>query len=102
MNGYDPGVQRERTAMAWTRTGVSVLVNGLIVLRAGAVANQFVIVVLGFVLLAASGAAVVVGAWRARHLSAGRHETTPWPLVLATVWIAWLASIGGIWAIAAS
>ncbi|HEX4782014.1 MAG TPA: DUF202 domain-containing protein [Usitatibacter sp.] len=100
MSGYDPGVQRERTALAWSRTGLAVLVNALIVLRAGAQANQLFVLALGFMLVAASGGAVVVGGWRSRRLAADADPTTPWFLVVATVCIVWLASVAAVGAIA--
>ena len=102
MTRYDPGVQRERTALAWSRTGLAVLVNALIVLRAGAQANQLFVLALGFMLVAASAGAVVVGAWRSRRLAAGGDSTTPWLIVLATVWIVWLAGVAAVGAIAAT
>ena len=102
MSRPDPGLQRERTAMAWSRTGLAVLVNALIVLRAGAQANQLPLLGLGFLLLAAAGGAVACGAWRARRLATGADATTPWLLVIATVWVTWIASAAAVAAVVAS
>lgn len=102
MTPSDPGLQRERTAMAWSRTGVAVLANALIVLRAGGQSNEAGILGLGFLLLAAAAGAVACGAWRARRLARGADATTPWPLVMATVAVTWIASIAAVWAIAAT
>lgn len=99
MTTRDPGLQRERTAMAWTRTSLSVLVNALIVLRAGGNADNKVILALGFLLLAAAGGAIACGAWRSRRLASGANPTTPWALVAATVAVCWIASIGAVAAI---
>jgi uncharacterized membrane protein YidH (DUF202 family) len=96
---YDPGLQRERTAMAWTRTGLAVLVNALIVLRAGANEGQALVLALGSLLLAAAGAAIGCGAWRSRRLASGADPTTPWLLVATTVGIAWIASVAAVAAI---
>ena len=102
MTRFDPGLQRERTAMAWSRTGLAVLVNALIVLRAGAHANRSFILALGFLLLAAAAGAVACGAWRAHRLADGADATTPWLLVVATVGIVWIACVAGVVAIAAT
>jgi uncharacterized membrane protein YidH (DUF202 family) len=99
---YDPGLQRERTAMAWTRTGLALLVNALVTLRAGASAGQSLILVLGFLLLASAGAAVGCGAWRARRLANGADPATPWFLVLATVGVTWMTSIAACLSIVAT
>jgi uncharacterized membrane protein YidH (DUF202 family) len=96
---YDPGLQRERTAMAWTRTGLAVLVNSLVVLRAGANSSDIFILTLGFLLLAAAGAAVACGAWRSRRLAQGDDPATPWAIVLATVGTTWLASLAAVGAV---
>jgi uncharacterized membrane protein YidH (DUF202 family) len=99
---YDPGVQLERTALAWNRTGLAVLVNALIVLRAGVQADQVLIMAAGVLLLASSGGAVVVSAWRSRKLAQGATVETPWVLVVATVWIVWFTCVAAVAAIAAT
>lgn len=92
MSEVDPGLQPQRTALAWNRTGLSVFVNGLIVLRAGILAKHHFILGLAMLLLVAAGAAVVCGVWRVRHLRAhGARSAPPWILMVATVWVAWLA-----------
>ena len=102
MTQRDPGLQRERTAMAWSRTGLAVLVNALLVLRAGAQANQSFILALGFLLLAAAAGAVACGVWRARRLAEGADATTPWLLIVATVGTVWIACVAGVGSIAAT
>ena len=98
---YDPGLQRERTAIAWTRTGLAVLVNSAVVLRAGIQASDALLLAFGFFLLAAAGGAVGFGSWRAHHLATGGHPTTPHLLVLAAVGVTWFACVGGVAAIIA-
>jgi uncharacterized membrane protein YidH (DUF202 family) len=97
----DPGLQPERTALAWRRTGLAVLVNALVVLRAGAQGGQPFVLALGIILLVAAACAVGCGAWRARVLAmSGTPSAPPRALVLATVAVVWLACIAGLASIA--
>lgn len=92
----DPGLQRERTAMAWNRTGLAVLVNALLVLRAGAVSSQMAILAAGALLLTAAGGFIAFGTWRSHHLTTPAGATTPWLLIAATVATAWIACAAGV------
>jgi hypothetical protein len=99
----DPGLQPQRTALAWVRTGLAVFVNALVVLRTGIVSKQFFILALGTVLLVASALSVVCGTWRVRHLAAhGARVAPPWLLIVGTMWIALIASVAGIVSILAT
>ena len=99
----DPGLQPQRTALAWVRTGLAVFVNALVVLRTGLVTGQFFILALGTVLLVASALSVVCGTWRVRHLAAhGATVEPPWILMVGTMWIALIACVAGIASILAT
>ena len=80
----DPGLQAERTALAWNRTGLVMLANALLALRAGWASRETPITVLAFVLLVAAGAAILYGAWRRRHLLNGRGMIAPSAISIAT------------------
>jgi hypothetical protein len=93
----DRGLQPQRTALAWSRTGLAVFVNALIVLRAGLVTDQLFMLALGVFLLVAAGLAVVCGTWRVKHLAAeGAHLGPPLFLIATTVWVAWIACFAGV------
>ena len=64
----DPGLQPERTALAWFRTGLSFLVNALLALKAGVQSGQPALVALGVSLLVASLGTAAVGSWREHRL----------------------------------
>ncbi|HUP09298.1 MAG TPA: DUF202 domain-containing protein [Caldimonas sp.] len=66
----DPGLQAERTALAWTRTAFAVLANALLAARSGLASDSPAVTALAFVLLAAAAAAVAYGA-RRRHALRG-------------------------------
>ena len=103
MSDVDPGLQPQRTALAWSRTGLSVFVNGLIVLRAGMLVEQHFILGLGILLLAAAAGAVICGVWRVRHLRArGARTAPPSILIVATVWVAWIACFACVTSIVAT
>jgi hypothetical protein len=63
----DPGLQPERTALAWTRTALAVAVNALLSVRAGFVDGEPWLVAVGVVLFAASGAVAAIGTVRRRR-----------------------------------
>ena len=65
----DPGLQPERTALAWTRTALAIAVNALLSLRAGLIEGEPMLVAVGILLFAASGAVVAVGTVRRRQLA---------------------------------
>ena len=99
----DSGLQPQRTALAWVRTGLAVFVNALIVLRAGFATAQVFILALGSLLLAASALCVVFATWRVRHLAAhGAEVAPPWILMAGTMWIAWIACFAGVVSIVAT
>ncbi|MCU1558501.1 MAG: hypothetical protein JWN09_2496 [Microbacteriaceae bacterium] len=96
-----PGLQAERTALAWNRTGLAVLVNGLLALRSGWISGQPTFVVAGAVLLAAAAAAVLYGAWRRRHLLGVGGPTAPGTasMIIATL-VTLLACLTGLASVA--
>lgn len=73
----DVGLQAERTALSWNRTGSAVLVNALLALRSGWASGESALTIVAFALLVASGIAILYGAWRRRHLLGGRGMTAP-------------------------
>ncbi|GAA1837161.1 DUF202 domain-containing protein [Agromyces salentinus] len=96
----DPGLQAERTALAWSRTGLAIAVNAILVLRSGLVAEQPALAAAGVVLFAISAAATGYGVIRRRELAAEHGPVMPsaWPLlaVAATVVLAAVAGVGSL------
>jgi uncharacterized membrane protein YidH (DUF202 family) len=93
----DSGLQPERTALAWSRTGLALLVNALVVLRSGWASGQRWVLALGALLLLAAAATVLVGRWRAHCLVASpAPATVPAGLMRAMVLMAWLACLAGV------
>jgi len=93
----DRGLQPQRTALAWGRTGLAVFVNALIVLRAGLMTEQPLVLALGVFLLVAAGLSVACGTWRVRHLvEHGGRSGPPWLLIASTVAVAWVACFAAI------
>lgn len=90
----DPGLQAERTSLAWSRTGLAVFVNAALALRTGAASGRVHITVLGIVLMFAAGATVLFGAMRARHLlHAPELAAPPYWMLVVTVAVTWLACL---------
>jgi hypothetical protein len=102
VNPYDPGLPPQRTALAWSRTALNLLVNALLALKAGFERQQRLLLLLGLLLLAAAAAGMLCGAWRRRQLlgEQGVHAPPRW-LMLGTVGVTWLAAVTGVLAVAA-
>ena len=98
----DPGLQAQRTALAWHRTGLAVLANALVILRGGVVAGHSMLTLLGGVLLVAATAVAAFGVWRSRALAAGEVSavTTPAGVMLAASVVTVCAAAAGVLAVA--
>jgi hypothetical protein len=93
----DPGLQGERTALAWRRTGAAVLANALLILRSGLANERPAITALAVVLLVAAGALFAFGGWRGRHLLKAHGDVSPPASApLLTAGIVLLACAAGI------
>lgn len=65
----ESGLQGERTALAWTRTGLAVLLNAALLLRAGLLQPSKPLAACGAALLVAAAAVTLYGARRKRQLA---------------------------------
>ena len=97
MTAADPGLQPQRTALAWTRTALAVFVNAFLVLRTGMQAGQTLTTALGVVLLLAGALTVGCGAWRHRSLARSHAPGgPPAEMIWAIVAVTWIACIAGV------
>ena len=90
----DPGLQAERTALAWQRTGISgALVGGLAVLTAAHDSSILVLALTAGLAAAAAGAA----GYASRPMAADRRAfASPWGRLVATAAIPILLAASGI------
>ncbi|MFF2372551.1 DUF202 domain-containing protein [Agromyces sp. NPDC058110] len=81
----DPGLQPERTALAWSRTGLAIAVNAVLALRDGLSSDQPALSAAGVVLFVLAAVAIAHGAVRRRQLDARREVVPPSPAVMLGV-----------------
>ena len=92
----DPGLQAERTALAWHRTALTLFVNAALTLRAGISDHEPLATALGAGLLLSTALAVLFGALRGRRLARGDVRAVS-PLALAGMaMVTCLASLAGL------
>lgn len=98
MSPADPGLQPQRTALAWNRTALAMGVNALLVLRAGMQESNALVLLLGLVVGAMAGAFVLAGAWRRRELAASHAPSAArGGVMLLTAAAVGVAACSGAW-----
>ena len=99
----DPGLQPQRTALAWGRTGLAVFVNAFLVLRLGEQSGRTLTIALGIFLLAAAAGIIGVGISRSRALAGTPAPPgPPAAMLMAVVVVVWVACIAGAMSILAT
>lgn len=98
----DPGLQPQRTALSWTRTASSMLMNALICVRSAYVYESKPLSVLAFLLLSASALGFWFGKSRSAQLASELRTEMEVPqfAVLAMTVASCIAAIAGLLAIA--
>lgn len=97
----DPGLQPERTALAWRRTASGLLLNAVLALRVGWIEDSAGLVVTSLALIVAAACVFVVGSARATQLAA--HGGSAAPLrpgaVLGITAATFVAALTGLWSV---
>ncbi|MFC0338241.1 protein of unknown function [Kushneria avicenniae] len=78
----DPGLQPERTGLAWSRTAFVMLLMSALLLRGGIVHHEHWLAWSGVVLLMATGAMYAWAGWRLRMIMTSKAPVTL-PAILA-------------------
>ena len=81
----DAGLQAQRTALSWNRTGLAIFANALLALRSGWTNRDVPVTALALVLLLAAGAVMAYGAWRRQQMLSSVHSIAAPALPMAAV-----------------
>lgn len=91
---YDPGLQPQRTALAWARTAVAAGTNGLLLLRAGIVGGDRAVTALAVGVLAGALLMVALSHRRRSRLASHGSGATPTLALQALAGGTFLAAAG--------
>lgn len=95
----DPGLQPERTALAWARTGLALLVHALLSLRGGMEFGHRGLTLLGVLLMLAAAGVTAYGGWRRHELLRFDPVRAPPAAAMAGVSaLTLLAALSAAWA----
>ncbi|MEG2579831.1 DUF202 domain-containing protein [Comamonas sp.] len=67
----DTGLQAQRTALSWSRTGLAIFANALLALRSGWIHQEMLMTAMGLILLTAAGVVLAYGAFRQQYMLCG-------------------------------
>lgn len=73
---HDPGLQPERTRLAWSRTAFVLLINSLLLLKAGSITTQPLMLATGLFLLVMALVTYIWSRLRLRALQRHGHPCT--------------------------
>jgi uncharacterized membrane protein YidH (DUF202 family) len=92
----DPGLQSERTALAWSRTALALLVNAALFLRATVEGRSRALLAVGLLLLITAGLAGLHALKRRRQLAKGGRSAVVPAVVLAGLAFSIAVSSAGV------
>lgn len=93
---FDAGLQAERTALAWKRTGLAMAVNALLVIKTG-IQHDRSLLCAGVALAVVACCFVAVGELRRRSLLQGPPSSESGSLMVSTSVLSALAAIAALW-----
>lgn len=95
---WDPGLQPERTALAWQRTGLSVAVAAIVALRDGLASERLLVVALAVGAMLCSAAVLYLSrtGLRSRLTALRAGEPLPGPVAAPAAALAVLLLIGAV------
>lgn len=96
--GRDPGLQPERTVLAWNRTAAAMAANGVILLRIGFEPDARILLLPGGLMTGFALLLFAAGHRRKLQFAAGITSAPPLRMLVATCACVLLATFAGLWA----